>query len=101
MNEGIHVEELEQVFPVVAALGVIVGGMRQTEIRFTPVRFRSQVRGRQPAITAGGDVRWKHNDGAVQAHLHLQVALGTAVVGAGTWGGSSEPVGDRGAVSGL
>ena len=35
VNVGIHLGELEQVFPVVAALGVVVGGRRQPEIGFT------------------------------------------------------------------
>src|SRR5207237_10636005 len=45
VNVGIHLGELEQVFPVVAAPGVVVRGRRQPKITLMPVSFCCQIRG--------------------------------------------------------
>src|ERR1700694_93885 len=39
VNVGIHLGKLEEIFPVVASLGMVVGGRRKPEIRFFPVAF--------------------------------------------------------------
>ena len=44
-------------------------------------RFRREVLPRQPVVQAAGMVAGQHDDGAVQAHLDLQVALRAAVIG--------------------
>ena len=81
VNVGIHLGELEQVLAVIAAPGMIVGGVRQPEIRFWQVTgLPKQVGIRR--IADGGHGGRQHDDGAVQAHLDLQVALGSAVIGA-------------------
>ena len=49
-----------------------------------PMRFRSQVRGRKPRSAVGGNGGREHNDGSIQAHLNLQVALRSAVIGVRT-----------------
>ena len=81
VNSGIHLGPLEQILAVVTAPGVVIGGLRQPEIAFPPVRLRGKVRGMVAGCAVGGDVGRKHNDGAVQAHLDLEVALRAAVVG--------------------
>src|SRR5436305_13468296 len=43
MDVRIHFGELEQVFPVVTSLGVVVGSSRKAEIIFTPVRLGTGV----------------------------------------------------------
>ena len=45
----IHFRELEEVLAVIAGLGIVVGGCRETEIVLTPVRLRA-------GVVAGGDV---------------------------------------------
>ena len=88
MNVGIHLRELEQVFPVVAAFGVVVGSRRKAEILLLvkggghPKQVRTNRWGRAGTGDAGAGR--EHNDCAVQAHLDLQVALCSAVVGART-----------------
>src|SRR5439155_3219239 len=84
VNSGIHLGELEEIFAVVTGLGMIVCGGRQAEIRFTPMRFRSQVRSREPRSAVGGNGVWDHDDCSIQAHLNLQVALRSAVIGVRT-----------------
>src|SRR5205814_3479882 len=101
MNVGIHLGELEQIFSIVTTLGVIVSGMCQAEIGFAPVRFRSQVGSSQPGRAGGGDRSREHNDGPVKAHLDLQVALRSAVIGACTGCPGNETISYRPARRGL
>src|SRR6266576_5467484 len=84
VNSGIHLRELEEIFAVVTGLRVVVGGARQGVIRFTPVRLRSSVLSREPRSAVGGSGGREHNDCSIQAHLNLQVALRSAVIGART-----------------
>src|SRR5207248_5746231 len=80
VNPGIHLGPLEQIFPVVATPGVIVGSLREPEVRFSPVRLRGQVRGMVAGCAVGGDAGRKDDHGAVKTHLDLKVSLRPAVV---------------------
>src|SRR5882762_10167039 len=81
VNDGIHFGKLEQVFAVVAGFSVVVGRMRQTEVGFVPESLCSYVVGMdESAARSGIGGRGQYDDGAVEAHLDLQVALRSAVV---------------------
>src|SRR3979490_1716807 len=79
VNVGIYLGELEQVFPVVASLGVVVGGHSQPEITFlSQTGSLLSVQIRNSRIAESGDLareHREHNDRSVQAHLDLQIPL--------------------------
>src|SRR5258707_8809213 len=55
--------------------------MRQTEVGFVPETLRSYVVGMdESAARSGIGSRGQHNDGPVEAHLDLQIALGSTVI---------------------
>src|SRR5207237_4868854 len=80
VNPRIHVDAREQIFPVVSTPAVIVGSLREPEVRFSPVRLRGQVRGMVAGCAVGGDAGRKDDHGAVKTHLDLKVSLRPAVV---------------------
>src|SRR6267142_6724086 len=81
VNDGIHFGKLEQVFPVVAGLSVVIGRMRQTEIGFLPETLRSYVAGMHAGVARSRiGSRREHNDCTVEANLDLQIALGSPVI---------------------
>ena len=82
MYFGVHLGELKQVFPVVARTGVVIRGRRKSEVGLTPELFCGEVGSMQRAGAARRDAGWENNDGAIQAHLNLKIALGPAVIGA-------------------
>src|SRR5258708_16461384 len=86
----VHLRPLEQVFAVVAGFGVVVCSRREPEVTFSPMRFRGSVRSSEAqsrhrpraARSAGGrNARRECNYCSAQAHLHLQIALRSAVIG--------------------
>ena len=91
VNHRIHLGELEQVFPVVAAFQDVVGGVRKPEVRLgSPLRARVVVRaGRRIGVVG------HHDDRPEQAHFNLQIALSPTVVGMGAGGAGGKGVGDR------
>src|SRR6266436_1795690 len=98
VNVGIYLGELEQVFTVVASLGVVVGGHSQPEITFqsrTDSLLSVQVRHGRIAVAESGSLAREHNDRSVQAHLDLQIPLGSAVIGARPRSPCSETVSYR------
>src|SRR5467141_1920558 len=94
VNGGIHLGKLEQVYAVVASLGVVVSGGRQAEITFTMRAFRSEVASLcRGAAAEDGRVGRQYNDCAVQAHFDLQVALRSTVIGVRSRRETTERVG--------
>ncbi len=90
MNAGIHLGELEEILAVVAGFGVVVGGSGEAEVAVTLwLISRGQVVARvsQRQTAACRHCGWgglgNDDNRAVQSHLHLKIALGAAVVGAG------------------
>ncbi len=92
VDSGIHLRELEQVFPVVTTVGRVVRRRREAIVMLTPMDFGCQIGRMQPACAGCGDSRREHDNGAVQAHLDLEVALRATVIGAGARGGSNKAV---------
>src|SRR6516225_3451244 len=101
VNSGVHLGPLEQVFAVVAAPGMVVGRMRQPKIDLAMSPLRSRVQGVVAAVAVGRDGRWKDDDGPVQAHLDLEVALRPAVIRVRSRRGGSEGVSYAAAVNRL
>src|SRR5205823_10998774 len=91
--------ELEQVLAVVAALRDVICRRGQAVVGLGPGHERGArgVEPRRPVMrrTAGCGAARQDDDRSIQAHLDLQVALRSAVIGARAGRGSGEGVADR------
>src|SRR6267378_7159850 len=98
MDQRVHLGELEEILPVIAACRMVecstVGG--EPVVGFAMGAFRGQIRVDASWRSSGQD-----DDRSVQTHLHLQVALRAAVVGARARRAGREAVAHRAARSSI
>ncbi len=78
---------------------MVVGGFREPEIVFAPVRGGHTILRGQSRGALGRNVRRKYDESAVHTHFNLQIALCTAVVGARAGRGGGEGIGHAATIS--